>query len=420
MNFRIKKTWIAAVGLLTAMSTAGGIALAVGGVQAADAGPDPTLPDPDRTAIALKLYDASGAVVTSGSTTTPLAAFAAADSAPRSGDEYATLYAHLPDPSSPEGSWSGVQVTGTDKFAGAGAVSATGLTGKAYVRTNAAGSYTLANVIAALPQQSTATGYAGVYELRLRSSSPTDGVATKYAATYLKVTGNSWAVTAAPPLGGGGTTTTPPTTTPPAGAVATTVVPGWPGSLTYGTPASVSVSVNPASGAAKPTGTVTLVNGAATVATATLANGTATFSVPATAFNPGAVSLKVVYAGVAGTWGASESPAKAFTVAKATPGSPTYQTDKAPTTRKKGSATVTIPTPAGLAAASGTAKVVLTKGKVVKTIAVTVTGGKATVKLPKLPKGKWKVVVTYDGDAHYLGATSASYTLKVKAPKKKK
>ena len=101
--------------------------------------------------MALKLYNASGAEVTSGSTTTPLAAFAAADGAVRSGDEYASLFVHLPQSSTAPGAWPGVQATGTDKFSGAGAVTApAALSGKPYVATTAAG-YTLADVAAACP-----------------------------------------------------------------------------------------------------------------------------------------------------------------------------------------------------------------------------------------------------------------------------
>ena len=111
MNFRIKKTWVAALGLALAVSTAGGVALAYGADGTAG-GDVATLPDPNNT-VPLKLYDGAGNVVTTGSTTAPIAAFAAADSTVRAGDAYASLFVHLPQSSTAPGGWPGVQVTGT-------------------------------------------------------------------------------------------------------------------------------------------------------------------------------------------------------------------------------------------------------------------------------------------------------------------
>jgi hypothetical protein len=252
----------------------------------------------------------------------------------------------------------------------------------------------------------------GVYELRLRTSSAKTGVADQYAATWVKITGTSWAVTTAPVLGGGGT----PTPTP----VGTSVAATWPATLTYGAASSVGVTVNPASGATKPSGTVRLVKGSTTLSTATLSSaGIATLALSGTALTPGSQSLKVVYAGVANAFNGSESAVKTITVGKATPGAPTFKVVKAPTAKKKGSGTIAVPAPAGLAAVGGTAQVVLKKGKVSKTISVTIVNGVATVKLPKLTPGKWVLTVTYQGDGSYLTSTSKSYKIKVKKVKKK-
>ena len=54
------------------------------------------------------------------------------------------------------------------------------------------------------------------------------------------------------------------------------------------------------------------------------------------------------------------------------------------------------------------------KGNVTKTVTGTVKAGTATVKLPKLPVGKWTVTVTYQGNTYYLTSTSKAYKLKVK------
>jgi len=364
--------------------------------------------------VALKLYDAAGNVVTSGSTTSRLAFFAAADGVVRANDEYASLFVHLPQSSEAPGTWPGLQVSGTDKFTGAGAVTApAALTGKPYVGITTAG-YTLADVKKALPNAESGASFAGVYELRLRTSSARTGVADQYAATWVKITGTTWAVTTAPVLGGGGGPTTPPATTP----VGTSVTPTWPSTLTYGSAATVSVTVNPASGATKPSGTVRLVKGTTTLSSATLSGGAANLALPATALTPGSQSLKVVYPGVANAFNPSESAVKTLTVAKATPGQPTFKVVKAPTAKKKGSGAVTVTTPSGLAAASGTAQVVLTKGKATKTVTVTIVNGKATVKLPKLTPGKWVLTVSYQGDGNYVTSTSKGYKIKVKKVKK--
>ena len=409
MDFRIKKTWVAALGLALAVSTASGVALAYG-ADGTVGGDVATLPDPNNI-VPLKLYDAAGNVVTTGSTTAPIAAFAAADSTVRTGDAYASLFAHLPQSSAAPGEWPGLQVSGTDKYSGGGAVTAPGsLAGKPYVRTTAAG-YTLADVKKALPNNETGQTFVGVYELRLRTSSA-NGVSDQYAAAYVKITGTTWAVTTAPVLGGGGPTTPTP--------VGTSVAATWPATLTYGAASSVSVTVSPASGAAKPSGTVRLVKGSTTLSTATLSSaGTATLALAGTALTPGSQALKVVYPGVANAFTGSESAVKTITVAKATPGTPTFKVVKAPTAKKKGSGTIAVPAPSGLPAAGGTAKVTITKGKATKTITVTIVNGAATVKLPKLTPGKWTLTVAYQGDGSYVATTSKGYKIKVKKVKKK-
>jgi hypothetical protein len=406
MRFLEKKTWATAVGLALAATTLGGVALAVEDPSTWYDGDNATVPDPNQSAVALKLYNASGDVITSGSTTTPIAAFAAADGDVRANDEYASLFVHLPQTTGTPGVWPGVQVTGTDKYSGAGAVTAPApLAGKPFVRTTAAG-YTLADVQAALPQTDTDPGYVGVYQLRLRTSSATAGVSDAYASTYLKITGTTWTVTTAPTLGGGGG---------PQPAVNTTVSATWPSSITYGTATSVSVTVTPTSGSAKPTGTVRLANGATTVATANLsAAGTATLSVPKTALTPGAKTLKVVYPGATGTFNPSESATHNVTVGKATPGQPTFAVTKKPTPTAKGAATVTVPVPAGLVPATGALSLKIVKDGVTKTAKGTLKSGTATVKLPKLAKGKWKVTITYAGDTYFLSSVSKAFTLKVK------
>ena len=153
----MKKTWAAAVGLALAVDHGRRRRRSPSTNPSGwYTGDNATVADPDKTAVALKLYDAAGTEVTSGSTTTPLAAFAAADGPVRAGDDdFASLFVHLPQSSTAPGAWPGVQVTGTNKFTGAGAVPApASLAGKPYVATTSAG-YTLADVVAGLPNNET-------------------------------------------------------------------------------------------------------------------------------------------------------------------------------------------------------------------------------------------------------------------------
>ncbi len=389
MKIRVKKTWLVAMGLALAMTAAGGVALADGPDDWYE-GDNATVADHDNTGVALKLYNASGTEVTSGSTTAPLAAFAAAAGAVRSGDTFASLYVHLPQSSTAPGAWPGVQVTGTDRFSGSGAVSAPGsLSGKPYVTTTADG-YSLADVAAILPNTESADSFAGVYELRLRTSSPTDGVSAEYAAAYVKISGSTWQVTDAPILGEGGGT-------------ATSVTVGWPAKVTYGKAAKVTVSVEAKSGGETPTGTVRVVSGSTTVGTATLSGGSATVTLSKSALEAGSQSLRVRYDGAAGAFGPSQSSTKAIQVAKGTPGKPTLKV-----AGKTG--TVTVPTAGGLAKATGKATVTLTKGATKKVLTVKIKAGKGTV---TLPAGSWSATVVYAGDKRYVSVTSKTVKVTV-------
>lgn len=406
MTNRFTKSWVAVAGLAL-VASASGLAVAADNPDDWYDGDNATVADANKTSVALTLYDATGAPITSGTTTTPIAAYVGAAGDVRVADSFASLFVHLPQKGTAPGAWPGVQATGTDRFTGSGAVVAPNAAvgaGKPFVRADRAGAYTLADVQAAFPNPETASpSFVGVYELRLRTSSASQGVSDQYAATYLKVTGATWTVTTAPVLGGGGETEPEPE------PVATSVAVAWPARLTYGTAASVAVSVVPASGTAKPTGSVRLVTGATTLGTATLTpSGTATLSVPRTALAPGARSLKVTYATSSATaFRGSESAAKAFAVAKAAPGKPAFKVTKAPSAKKAGAATVTVPTAAGLAKATGKVQVTLTKGRTTKKVAGTVAGGAAKVTIPKLPKGSWTVTVLYQGNAYYLTSTKA-------------
>ena len=219
------------MGLALAVSTAGGVALAAENPSGWYTGGNATRGRPGqdrRGAQALQRRPAPRSPPAAPRRRWPRSPRPTAPSAPAT--TYASLFVHLPQSTTAPGAWPGVQATGTGKFSGAGAVTApAALSGKPYVATTAAG-YTLADVAAALPNNEAGASFAGVYELRLRTSSATAGVSTEYAAAYVKVTGSTWTLTSSPVLGDSVARA----------AVATTVAATWPAKLTYGTAASVA------------------------------------------------------------------------------------------------------------------------------------------------------------------------------------
>lgn len=221
-------------------------------------------------------------------------------------------------------------------------------------------------------------------------------------STVLKVD-QSWLASAAGNFGiytytgGGPAVAYYETATPITFAKATPTVAVTAAKVTYGADASATVSVSSADGN---TGSVTLSNGTTTVGTADLAAGTATFALGK--LGAGSYPLTASYAGTdavdAGTGTTTLVVAKAGTTAK-------VKVTKKPKPKKAGRATVTVTSPSG--AVAGATKVVLkdAKGKAVKGVkAGKVKNGKATVKLPKLAKGKYTLVVTFQGGANLVNS----------------
>ncbi|MCR1781496.1 Ig-like domain-containing protein [Nocardioides carbamazepini] len=150
------------------------------------------------------------------------------------------------------------------------------------------------------------------------------------------------------------------------------------------------------------------------------ADRVAAVSLPLPALAVGQHSVRYVYGGgAAGLVGGSERTQPLTVQAASTPIGPVAVSGaslgitKKPTSKKAGTAQVTIAVPTGQPAATGTVKVVLKKGAVKRTVKQAVVNGVATVKLPKLAKGRWKVSVKYSGDAGYLPLTSAAKAIKV-------
>jgi hypothetical protein len=86
---------------------------------------------------------------------------------------------------------------------------------------------------------------------------------------------------------------------------------------------------------------------------------------------------------------------------------------KAPTRRKGGRYKVTISVPKGASPVAGRVTIKLRKGAVTKTVTGRLSRGAATVKLPKLAKGTWRVTVSWPGDSRYAKVSTAGARIKV-------
>lgn len=165
-----------------------------------------------------------------------------------------------------------------------------------------------------------------------------------------------------------------------------------PTSSPFGTAHTVTVTV-PTENGLVPTGQVTL-TGAGTQATS-LVDGKATFTLSRT-LSVGAKTLSVSYAGDARY--VDLSATKSFTVAKA-PVVTSSRTTLKPTSTKTGKAVISVKSKiAGAPTPSGTIRVFYSRsGYTTRNVAKALSGGSATVTVPKLPKGTWKVSVRYSG-----------------------
>lgn len=147
------------------------------------------------------------------------------------------------------------------------------------------------------------------------------------------------------------------------------------------------------------TGSVTL-TGVGASQTSTVAGGTVSFAVPAS-LPAGSYTATLAYSGDASYLPSQTT--RALTVTKAAPGlSGTWK--KKPTVSKRGRLTIKAAGPAGVTAPAGDVVVKVSRKGVKHTLDVTLVNGVATVKLPKLGGGTWKVKLAYAGAADYLAA----------------
>ena len=178
--------------------------------------------------------------------------------------------------------------------------------------------------------------------------------------------------------------------------------------VTFGAASTVTLRLTDLYGRT-PTGTATLTIGGASY-TATVADGVATFTTAA--LTPGTKDYSISYTTDAQIVGFTQTGT--LVVTKAHVVAVNNLVTKAPTAKAVGALKVTVVQPTGLAAATGSIHLTLTKGAVTKTLDATIANGIATFVLPKLASGVWAIQSVYQGDANYLTENATVASVKIK------
>jgi hypothetical protein len=193
-----------------AFAIAAGLTLGTAGVAFAA---HPSYEPDANSAGPLTLTDATGKVITSGSTAdSPISAFAVGSTfGHASGDNLATLYLCTPIASTPSGAWNCDQMSSSTAFATppSGAALPTGVP---FV-TGAAGDTDVADIAADIPNGDASDP--GVYQLRLVTSGPgqAGNVASHFDSLDIVVSGSTWTAENWPDPATADTTTTVVTST---------------------------------------------------------------------------------------------------------------------------------------------------------------------------------------------------------------
>lgn len=180
---------------------------------------------------------------------------------------------------------------------------------------------------------------------------------------------------------------------------------------TAGSTAKVTLTLSDLQGRT-PTGKVTL-KWVGKTYTANVVNGVATFNTPVQ--TAGVKSYTISYVTDAQIAGFSETATA--TVGKSSVATAEGTVTRTPTATAAGTLRVTLTRGAGLPAVGGNVRITLTKDAVSKVVSAKVSGGVATVTLPKLVAGAWTVTGTYLGDSNFneSAITVASDTITVSA-----
>ncbi|KRA38823.1 MULTISPECIES: alpha-L-arabinofuranosidase C-terminal domain-containing protein [unclassified Nocardioides] len=168
----------------------------------------------------------------------------------------------------------------------------------------------------------------------------------------------------------------------------------------------VAVRVTVAGASSVPTGTVSLREGATVLATADLVGGKAVLRVPAVRLRVGSHQLVADYAGSATHAGSSDSVR--VTVVKAA-ASTALRITRVATRRPQ----VTVRVSAAVPVSGAVQVVVQRNGRTVLNRTVSLSGGRGTVRLPRLKRGSYVLLTRYAGSAT-VGTSSTRSSLRIR------
>lgn len=380
----MKRILTSITGVVVAAVASGGLLAGVAGNAHASTAP-PWEPDPSSVG-GLTFYNAAGHQVTGGSTTaSPLASYVEGSSKVRSGDTKATLYGYLPVHGQSPGQWSGDQLSASTSYPNASAPRPL-KTASLPVVSGASGDETIAELAADFPNtDSSSDGYAHLYQLRLVTSKPQEGISTTYDSADIEISGSTWSVvySQAP-----GVSTSTKLRVSPSGRVV------------HGTKVKLRATITPA----KAAGSVQFRDGSKVLKTVKVKAGKASFSTRTLR----AAKHKLTAKFVPSTSGyATSTSSKHSLTVKA---HPTRVSLKASTSTIKKGNKLTLKVKESPAAAG---KVAIFDGSK-KLATVKVKKGKATVSTTKLTVGSHRLKAKFTPKKTSGDATSTSKVVKVK------
>jgi Bacterial Ig-like domain (group 3) len=189
-----------AAGAAVAVALASAGVLAGGGAAFAAGGGGPTPPWESSVSPApngfITFYNAEGQVVTGGSiTASGLGAYAVASTPITGGYTKATLFVYTPVAGSNPGTWSGEGISLSTNYPNASAPAPIGTTANP-AETNSGSDSSLSSYIESFPNTQTASGYPGLYDVRMKVSGGGLPTSTTYWDTVISVntSNNTWSV----------------------------------------------------------------------------------------------------------------------------------------------------------------------------------------------------------------------------------
>jgi hypothetical protein len=383
MSLTLRRT---AAGIAAAV-LAGGALLTTGG--AAHAAPKPPW-EPDGDSVGgLLFFNSSGTQITGGNITdSPIAAYVEGAKTIRAGDDKATLFGYLPVSGQVPGQWQGEALNAATVYPNA-AAPAPLTTAPVPVETGHSGDESLGDLAVDFPNtDTTSDGYAGIYQLRLRTSSSKGGTLTPtYDSADIQITGSTWAVVYSNTQ-----------------VATTTKLTATPASVFHGAAVKLTATVSPSNAA----GSVTFRNGSKKVGTAKVKAGKATLTTKA--LTDGADKIKATFTPTNSTaFTSSTSAARTVTVRAHTTKVSLKASAKSIKAGKKLTLTIKeTPAVAGKVAIFDGAKKIGT---------VTVKKGKASFSTSKLKAGSHSLKARFTPKNTQNDKASTSRTVKVKVTK---